>query len=188
MHQLAKPAKEPVSVEEVFADRRLTTPDEFNLVKRLISAAREECENITRRVIASRQFEFTIDDFDGDILLVPPVVSVTHVKYYNTSDVLNTVNSSLYRLVGANGVNPRIVVIDDWPTDVRDFPESAVITATLGYADGACPEGIRSWIISRVGTMFEFREQLISGTIIAELPYINALLDPYIIAGAYARG
>jgi hypothetical protein len=78
-------------------------------------------------------------------------------------------------------------VIDEWPDDVRDFPESVIITATLGYADDSCPEAIRSWIISRVGTLFAFREQLRDGAI-NELPYVNALLDPYIIAGAYARG
>lgn len=187
MRQLAKPVTEPVSKSEIFADRRIVTPDEFDLVSRLISSAREECENITRRVISSRQFEFVLDDFDGDILLVPPVVSVQSVKYYNTSDVLTTIDASKYRLIGANGLNPRLIVIAEWPTDVRDFAESVVITATLGYAEGACPEAIRSWIISRVGTMFAFREQQSAGAV-QELPYVNALLDPYIIAGAYARG
>ena len=188
MYQLAKPAKEPVSEKDIFADRRLSTEDEFNLIRRLISAAREECENITRRIIAPRQFEFVLDAFAGDIALVPPVVSVQSVKYYNASDVLTTVDASLYRLVGASGLNPRIVGVGDWPTTARNFPESVVITATLGYVDGTCPDAIKSWIISRVGTMFEFREHLNAGGAVAELPYINALLDPYIIAGSYARG
>jgi uncharacterized phiE125 gp8 family phage protein len=187
MQQIAKPATEPVTEIEVFGDRRIVAPDEFDLVRRLISAAREECENITRRVISPRQFEFVLDDFDGDILLAPPVISVQHVKYYNKSDALTTVDAGDYRLIGASGVNPRLVVIEDWPTDVRDFPESVIITATLGYANGACPDAIRSWIISRAGTMFAFREQQSAGAV-TELPYINALLDPYIVAGAYARG
>lgn len=187
MRELAKPTKEPVTVADCHLDRRLSTTDEAAILTRLISAAREECENITRRVIAPRQYEFVLDDFDGDILLVPPVISVDHVKYYNESDVLTTVDSADYRLLSAYGVNPRLVVIDEWPDDVRDFPESVVVTATLGYADGTCPDAIRSWIISRVGTLFAFREQLRDGAI-NELPYVNALLDPYIIAGAYARG
>ena len=187
MYQLAKPAKEPVSERDIFADRRLSTEDEFNLIRRLISAAREECENITRRVIAPRQFAILLDSFAGDIALVPPAVSVTHVKYYDSNNVLQTVGAGDYNLFGANGLTPRIAPVTSWPT-ARSLPESVIVTATLGYVDGTCPEAIKSWIISRVGTMFEFREQLISGTIIAELPYINALLDPYIIAGAYARG
>jgi uncharacterized phiE125 gp8 family phage protein len=187
VRELAKPTKEPVKASECFADRRLSTSEEVPILERLISAAREECENLTRRVIAPRQFEFVLDDFDGAILLVPPVISVEHVKYYNESDVLTTVSSADYRLLSANGVNPRLVVIDEWPEDVRDFPESVIVTATLGYAEDACPEAIRSWIITRVGTMFAFREHLNAGSI-SELPYINALLDPYIIAGAYARG
>lgn len=188
MRELAKPTKEPVFESEISMDRRLSTADECDLIKRLISSARAEAENITRRVIAPRQFEFVLDAFEGDILLVPPVISVQHVKYYNTSDALTTVDASKYRLVGANGVNPRLVVIEDWPTDCRDFPESVVITATLGYSEGTCPDGIRSWIITRVGTMFAFREHLNAGGAVAELPYVNALLDAHIIAGAYARG
>lgn len=187
MHQLTKPAKEPVSVEEVFADRRETITAEFNLIKRLIVAAREECENICRRIIAPRQFEIVLDNFAGDIALVPPAASVTHVKYYDSANVLQTVDSGDYNLFGANGLTPRIAARTGWPT-ARDLPDSVIVTVTLGYVDGTCPEAIRSWIITRVGTMFEFREQLVSGTIIAELPYVNALLDQYIIAGAYASG
>ncbi len=187
MRQLAKPANEPVFEGEIFEDRRLTTADESALIKRLISSAREECENITRRMIASRQFEILLDSFAGDIALVPPAISVQSVKYYDSAGALQTVDPSAYALIGSNSLRPRIVAKTDWPT-ARAFPESVVVTATLGYAAGTCPDGIRSWIVSRVGTLFSFREQLISGGAVAELPYINALLDQYIVAGAYARG
>lgn len=46
---------------------------------------------------------------------------------------------------------------------------------------GVVPAGIRSWMLLRVGVLYENREETAVGTriVVMELPYMNSLLDPY---------
>jgi hypothetical protein len=43
------------------------------------------------------------------------------------------------------------------------------------------PEGIRHWILLRVGTLYENREEvaILSRQSIEPLPFVDCLLDPY---------
>lgn len=54
---------------------------------------------------------------------------------------------------------------------------------TAGYGDAATdvPEGIRHWILLRVGTLYENREEvaILSRQSIEPLPFVDCLLDPY---------
>ena len=43
------------------------------------------------------------------------------------------------------------------------------------------PEGIKSWIKLRVGSLYAHREE-VSRTGIASLPFVDGLLDPYKVA------
>jgi uncharacterized phiE125 gp8 family phage protein len=50
-----------------------------------------------------------------------------------------------------------------------------------GDAQGVVPEGIRAWMLLRLGALYENREEvaLLNRGTIAELPFVDALLDPY---------
>jgi hypothetical protein len=48
---------------------------------------------------------------------------------------------------------------------------------SAGYAD--LPKAIVQYARVRFGQLYEFRELVVSGTIIAEVPYMKRALDPY---------
>ena len=56
------------------------------------------------------------------------------------------------------------------------------ISYTAGYgADTAVPAGIKAWMLMRIGSLYENREEFVTGRgiVVAELPFLDGLLDPY---------
>jgi uncharacterized phiE125 gp8 family phage protein len=49
---------------------------------------------------------------------------------------------------------------------------------------GVVPEGIRSWMLLRLGSLYENREEvaILNRGKVEELPYVDGLLDPYIVS------
>ena len=49
---------------------------------------------------------------------------------------------------------------------------------------GVVPDGIRSWMLLRVGSLYENREEvaILNRGKVEELPYIDGLLDPYVVS------
>lgn len=113
------PTAEPVTLAE--AKRQLflaesDTSQDAELVSR-IQAAREQWEHDTDSAILTQTLSVTADGFRGREIILPsrPIQSVTHVKYYDDSDVLQTLSTSLYSL----DINDRAVRLAwnaTWPT------------------------------------------------------------------------
>ena len=82
----------------------------------------------------------------------------------------------------ADGV--RRVLVQSWPGAV---PEIAGVSVTFDAVYGAAtdvPEGIKRWILIRVGSLYQNREEVaaLSRGSITPLPFIDGLLDPYRMA------
>ena len=69
-----------------------------------------------------------------------------------------------------------------WPK-IDAAPDAIQITymAGFGAAGDRVPEDIQQWLLYRVGTFYEFREQFIAGTIVTDLPksFVDEMLTPY---------
>jgi hypothetical protein len=68
-----------------------------------------------------------------------------------------------------------------WPITL---PQIGAVTVTFdtGYgAASAVPEGLKSWIKLRVGSLYAHREEiaLLSRGSIESLPFVDGLLDPF---------
>ena len=65
-------------------------------------------------------------------------------------------------------------------TGVASFADSGTGTSYMGVV----PEGIRNWILIRTGSLYENREEvaILNRGKVAELPYVDGLLDPYRIS------
>ena len=190
MRLITAPAIEPVTLAEVRADRRVTSTAEDSMLTRLITVARQECENTLRRALITQDWETRLDAWPpGSLALGPATVqSIVSVKYINTSGTLTTVSSSVYRLdADAIPAQLSLAYSQDWPTDIRDEPRAVRIVARCGYGDAAAnvPENVRHWIIQRVGTLYEQREQIVIGASVAPTPFVDCLLDSERIAEAY---
>lgn len=81
-----------------------------------------------------------IDAYSKGILLLPknPLISVTSIKYVDTSSVEQTWSSASYTV----DTGPRVgriypVYNGEWPVDVRQYPKAVTIRFVCGYEDSA---------------------------------------------------
>jgi hypothetical protein len=160
--ELAAPAIEPVSLDELKLQCRIDAADEDLLLTDLGKAARELLETDTRRAFISRQFQLVADQFPywgqldrqsiertsqatgvfygGGILLRRcPVVSVDTFQYIDTTGVLQTLANDntkfLVDLISEPGrIYPAYGVA--WP--ISRWQNNALqITFTAGYGAAA---------------------------------------------------
>src|SRR5574343_1614449 len=95
------PTNRVVSLEEVKRYLRVDDNESDIDLLRLIAAATERCQNLTRRQLITATRKVTLSCFPyGREIYLPwsPIQSVTHVKYRDTSDVLQTFSSGSYRV------------------------------------------------------------------------------------------
>jgi uncharacterized phiE125 gp8 family phage protein len=186
---VAGPAVEPVTVVEAKAQARIDTDADDGLIAGYILTAREAAETFTRRKLYTQTWDYTIDGtwptakVNGwyrprIILPLPPLQSVTHVKYYDTSGVEQTLDPSQYR-VDPTSYEGRIDAAYGvvWPS-VRD--QMATITVRMVVGFSALPEAVRQAILLTVAHYYANRESVVTGTISTEIPQsAQALLFPY---------
>lgn len=182
--RITSPGSEPITLAEAKAHCRIEVSDDDALITAFITAAREECEHELGRSLIAQTWEKVMDSFPDAIeLLMPPIQSVTSVKYLDTIGVEQTLSSSLYALdkdsepgwlVPASGT--------DWPT-TGDYINAVRVRFVAGWANAAAvPENIKTWIKVRVATLYENREATTAGIAVQKVPYIDSLLDRYRIA------
>lgn len=177
---------EPVTLAEAKAHLRVDTTDEDSMITRLITVARHEAEHLTGRALCLSTWRLHLDAFpSGAIqLLNPPLVSVVHIKYYDTAGVQQTVTSTDYMLdtTSAPGwVAP--VPTKTWPS-TQERMNAVEVQYTAGWANaGAVPVELAQWVLLRIGTLFAHREQVTDGVTASEVPFANGLLDTYRVYG-----
>src|SRR5205085_7972655 len=95
---VSPPANEPVSLDEAKEHLRVTSTDQDNLIRHLISAARIYCENKLGQPIVTQTWDLKLDGFPCDAIRVPrpPLQSVTSITYLDSGGSLQTLNPSTY--------------------------------------------------------------------------------------------
>ncbi|WP_025917676.1 head-tail connector protein [Herminiimonas sp. CN] len=115
----------------------------------------------------------------------PALQSVEYVKYRDATGTLVTLDPSLYTIDNASEPGVLTPAPDQYWPNTQNIMNAVQIGYTAGYGDAtAVPAGIKSWILLRAGALYENREEVAVGQriVVAELPFIDGLLDPYIIA------
>jgi uncharacterized phiE125 gp8 family phage protein len=157
------PASEPVSLNEMKLHLRVDHSDEDALIQALITAARQHAETVTRRQLVTATWELREDAFPPGLewmLPLPPLRSVTSIKYLDENGVEHMFSSANY-IVDTASEPGRIVLKSgsSWPGGPL-YPANAVrVQFTAGYGDAAdVPEPIRAAIKLLVGHLYEHRE------------------------------
>jgi uncharacterized phiE125 gp8 family phage protein len=200
MQLLTPPAGEPVSLEEAKLHLRVDFNDDDGLIQMLISSARQAAETITNRQFMTARWRMILDSFPGPSLmgvpagqpftlpghaiLIPksPVQSVVAINYLDMASVQQTMPAANYT-VDAACEPARITPIfgQIWPIPLPQIGAVSV-TFDVGYGDAlAVPEGIKSWIKMRVGSLYTYREEVVAPSRgrIETLQFVDGLLDPY---------
>ena len=175
------PAEEPVALEEAKAHLRVLHDSEDDLIDALIPAAREWAEGYTRRAFLTQTWALRLDAFPSGKVYLPraPLQSVTSVAYTDGNGAAQAVAGVQAVLDPARPfVAPAYGA--EWPI-ARDTFDAVTITYVAGYGDRAweVPQAIRQAILLQVGTMYQHREGIITGTIVAQNPVALRLLSQY---------
>ncbi len=188
---ITAPATEPVTSTEAKSHLRVDTTADDTLIGTLITAARQHVEAHLRRALITQTWELVTDAFPvGDILRLPlpPLVSVTSIKYTDEDGAESTLSSGLY-VVDTDSTKGRVVLKngETWPSVTLAAANGVRVRYVAGYGEAsAVPRPIRQAILLLIGTMYENRESVLvaQGVTVAQLPFgVDALLMPYRIFG-----
>lgn len=174
------PTFEPVTMEEAKEHLRLTTDDQDRVLEMYLKSARLWVEAYTGRSLATQTWQASMPSllWQFELPRAAPLQSVTFVKYYDESNVLQTWSSSNY-LVPAFHEPALVQVLDTatWPsTYLRD--DAIQVEYVTGYTDGACPDELQLAVLALAGHWYDNREAgvTVSGPM---LDAMQALCAPF---------
>lgn len=142
---------EPVTAAEVKTLIPLDGTDHDTRIGVLITALRQQAEQITGRALATGNFARTLDAFPADAgaieLHFGPVSAIVSVSYVDTAGFTQTLSGTQLdsaslpaRLLPAYG--------SEWPA-TRAVPNAVTVTYTAGYGASA-PKEVQHWIAARI--------------------------------------
>lgn len=201
--QTADPTSEPVTLAQAKGHLRVDSDNtaDDTLIAMLIGAARRYAESYTGRSFITQGWRLVIDAFPGPGFMgvpwgspysLPPqaiqlergiVQAVSSITYMDMNGAWQTMDPANY-VAELSGCPARITPVfgQIWPP-TRPQIGSVKVDYTAGYGAGGTnvPEGIRQWILMRVGTLYEQREEIaiLQKGKVEQLPYVDQLLDPY---------
>lgn len=162
MYKVVTPvATEPVTTAEAKLHCKVDHSDDDTLIATLITAAREFAEHHTGRAFAAQTLEMALNEFPDDSdedwidLDLPPVATVSSVKYTDTAGVEQTISSSDYTLSAygeSRRINPAYSVT--WPL-TQDIPDAVRIRYVTGYT--ALPKAAKQGLLLVIGHFYEMR-------------------------------
>jgi len=185
------PTVEPLTMADVEAQTRADLTTESELVEGYISAVRARAEVELRRALLTQTWDLVLDAFPTSTarnpfaaleINLPPLQSITHIKYLSTDNVLTTLAASEY-VVDLDSTPGRVTPAYGkvWPSTL-DYPGAVRIRFVAGYGDEVMdvPQCIRHWMLMNVATLYENRESLTigNGGVIELKTLADSLLDP----------
>jgi uncharacterized phiE125 gp8 family phage protein len=176
------PAFEPVSLDEAKEHLRVSTDDENGSILAYLMAARQWVEAYTERSLATQTWQMSLSALSPQVWLPrsSPIGSVTHVKYYDEDNALQTWSSSNYRVVSFT--EPALLEVTSdatWPSTYCRS-DAVQIEWISGYATGVCPESLRLAVLTLTAHFYENREAVLVGTSSKAVEFaVEALCAPY---------
>lgn len=168
------PAAEPITTAEAKTHLRVDHSHDDTYIGERITGARKFIENNTRRTLVNTTYKLFMDEFPDEVLLPHGnLQSVTHVKYYDTDGVQQTLSTSLYQVDTASLPGRVVPAVDEsWP-DIQVGKVNAIeiqYVAGFGAAGSNVPQDLRDAVMMMVAHRYEYREPIVAGTSIANVP------------------
>ena len=177
------PATTAISLAEAKAFLRVDSDydDDDAYITSLIGVATNVVEQFTRRRLITQTYNIYYDEFPPFMdLQVGNVASVTHVKYYDTDNTLQTLDTSQY------DVDIRVKPGRIYQAEDGNFPNtyeranSVEVEFVVGSAASDVEDAIKQAMYIVIGRYYENRQDVVMGTQVNELPLmVEHLLTPY---------
>lgn len=184
------PTEEPLTLEAAKLHLREDGSEQDAIIQALIVTARRHAEEVTGRRLITQDWKETLDAFPcvssrnrfaAIRLGLSPIQSVVSIKYIDTSGAEQTLSTDVYAL-RADRQPPEVALKfgQTWPV-ARDEPDAVRVTVRVGYGSepSSVEEGIRTAMLIHLSAMYEQREGVITGTIVADNPLVETLYGPY---------
>lgn len=189
----AAPSIEPVTVAEAKVHLEHFDVVHDAMLALLITAAREYAEGYCGRSFITQSWRGVMDAFPCECIEIErsPLIAVQSIVYRDMAGALQTIASPALPewVIDTSGEIPRIApgFGYTWPNSLPQIGAVQVnYTAGFGPAAADVPAVVRNWIMVRVNTMFENREEVavLQRGSVTPLEHIDRLLDPVAIRRA----
>ena len=159
-----------------------TTADD-TLIDNLIKAATQSCEEYTNQYFMDTLVTQYSDNWmEFYRLYKSPVSSLTHIKYYDSNDSLQTLAASNYILDNASKPARIGLAVDGELPTLADRINAVEVKYTVGYGTASTdvPDGIKQAVLLTIGNWYQNRQTVITGRTATELPLSSQyLLNQY---------
>ena len=179
------PTAEPVTLLEAKDHLRVDGSDDDALISVLITAARKWAEEYTGRQFVTATWDWFLDGFCQSFSVpIPPLQSVTSIKYLYTAGAEQTLDAATYRVDAVS--EPGRIALDygkSWPATYQVIND-VTVRFVAGYgAASAVPACIKNWMLIRIKTLWDQRDQLVKqlGMPTFEPTWVDSLLDPEVV-------
>ena len=136
------PTTEPITLDELKLRLRVTSCDFDSELLDMLKAARQQVEADTYRRLITQTVVMYQEDFTSLLgpveIRLAPVQSITHVKYYDRDDALQTFSAAdYYANLTSTPPEIRLKEARQWPNTSLYRPNKVEITMVAGYGGAA---------------------------------------------------
>lgn len=173
---ITPPAAEPVTVDELKAQMRVSTGVEDDLFAAYITSAREMFEALTLRAVMTTTFRQHCPYLTGPIYLMRgEVQTIDSVKYYDVADQLQTASGYYTDTIST----PSSVFFLNYPNVSTYKSPVAYVDFTAGWEADQVPAMVKTAIRLLAAHYYEYREAFGTDNL-NELPMgFKAVCDQY---------
>ena len=178
------PVTRPVSLDRVKRNLGLDNIRDFDTtLAELIASATNAVQSDLGRCLIETTYTMYLDKWPGREIQIPypPLMSITHVKYYgDATETLDTLSTDDYTV--STGGDPGVIWLNedkDWP-DLMDRPQPIEVKFKAGYGadQDDVPAAIQAAVVMTASYFFDQPLPVVTGTIATELPLgVSRLID-----------
>lgn len=170
----------PVTLEQVKEANYIQGELEDTLLEIYLKAAAERFTKATGYVIAESEVLYTGSTFEALQLNYGPVKEILEVSYTDPSGEAKTIAPASIHFDDSRPAT--VAHIDRWPR-TNGMPGNVKVKYKAGHgSEDPLPDLIRWALLVMVGTMYENREEVVTGTIVSPIPNsVNMVIEMYSI-------
>jgi uncharacterized phiE125 gp8 family phage protein len=179
-----------VTLAEAKAWCRVTHSDHDTMLTQIINAVESYMNGysgILGRALINQVWDQAFCSFASPMRLAVPVASaITHVKYFDASNVEQTLSPTVYQLLSdARGSYVSLKPAQNWPS-IYSREDAVSIRWTAGYGAAASnvPDALRTAAMLLIAHYYRHPEATVIGKSIEELPLgVKSLIAPFRLVG-----